>query len=577
MQVSCSSMGEVWSQLSLYPTHFVTPSEMAFSPPVPWNSWTSSTEPFPRFKPHKKLSPASSKTPDDISPSDWTPPSEPADGGKPHQCQLCPKSYKNTQSLGRHLREGHGGQNGIAPAPKHTCAECGLEYQRPEGLKTHCEREHGGAQQASQDADLTIRYAEGGDVETGLSADDGQDLTVTSNVLSYHAITQRMPPVPRSSWPVFGLGVDLNEPQRLRLERLERAGQVVTEMRTLYDAQRRYETMTTPLNKTRYAQLQWDSAPRRAKNKIPPPDWKTYCRVRGKKISPPIPGWPEPQDLEILIRREERRRRFHRFMNYFRETHAKFQHESSEPPDPELQCMMDINVLKALRPHKEDVRRAFKDGLSAIRKILAGVLPDRLDAALGIAEVASAICKMVGEKETSTVSEDDFLSDLSRLKVTLESAHQAAYDYYTSLLWGDRPLEDVVWEGVLDGENLIYLQDLLSKLLLNSGFEIIDKNLSESETALEAHLASVASHKASGSLDTASSLNMSCQPPLASDGAEGFKTTTEPIPAPSNSWNETAQGPTLQLNFVLMAAGAIFGLVMIFVLCKTPSSFHTPA
>lgn len=283
--------------------------------------------------------------------------------------------------------------------------------------------------------------------------------------------------------------------------------------------------------------------------------WWTYCRIPGSKFLPPIPGQSQPQDLEVLIRHKERMRRFDCFMAYFRATHTQFQSGFDKPPDPDLRTMMAEDVSGTLRPHMDDFRRAFKDGLSAVRYMLAGSLPNALDAALGIAEVASAICKMLGEEETSTVSEDDFLSDLSRLRINLALADQAAYDYYTSLLWGDRPLKDVAWQGMLDGEDLEYLQDLLSKLLLDSGLERVDNDLAECEAAIQAQFASEILNKTSHSTLTEPTISVTYEAPFAPSEKGSWGSAMQSSLASSASERKLSQCLPLQYNFIMVAAG----------------------
>jgi hypothetical protein len=121
--------------------------------------------------------------------------------------------------------------------------------------------------------------------------------------------------------------------------------------------------------------------------------------------------------------------------------------------------------------HAKVYRKAKKDGFAAVKNIFRGRLPSRRDirAVLGMAQVASAMRDVLvfndATCDSQLASHDKFLNDLDRLSFLLEPGYRRTYNRCTDLMWDkkDRPSTD--WLDVLaNREDLLsYFQDLFRK------------------------------------------------------------------------------------------------------------------
>jgi hypothetical protein len=191
----------------------------------------------------------------------------------------------------------------------------------------------------------------------------------------------------------------------------------------------------------------------------------------------------------------------------------------------------------------------------AAQELLSGTLPRELHSVLGIAQVADAIRSAVDDVDSAAASEDKFLSDLGRWRQLLPSDSHAAFDHYADLLWDKRPPSDSAWKEVHDAEALVYFQDLLAELLSHVG-------PSPQETAT-ADVLSTPPHMISHPPSSAS-----CSPSLA------LPADNEALPRVKNSVRSVRQDDLKRSSFaevVLYSAGAIFMLILAFLLCKSRS------
>jgi hypothetical protein len=280
---------------------------------------------------------------------------------------------------------------------------------------------------------------------------------------------------------------------------------------------------------------------------------KSRCTSRYSSPRPPFPptsDCPPPQDLEDLVLQQSRSRRRLRLMASFRSTHCKFGNQTLEQT---WVASEDCNSRMAC--HQFDHKQAWKDGVGAAQRLLSGDLPRELHSVLGVAQLASAIRSAMDDVDTPAASEETFLSDLNRWRHLLPSDSHAAFDCYADMLWDDRPPSDLAREVPHDTETLVYFQDLLATML--SYIEYSPPKQHEIKSTLSQ----------SGQMSNPSPAATRFPSLLSPKPNEGLSGVVNLVEAADQ--DELQQVDIAELS--LYSAGAIFALILAFLLCKSRS------
>jgi len=154
--------------------------------------------------------------------------------------------------------------------------------------------------------------------------------------------------------------------------------------------------------------------------------------------------------------------------------------------------------------------------------------------------------------DSPVASKERFLCDLSRWRQLLPSDFHAAFDYHADMLWDNRPPSDTAWQKSHDAETLVYFQDMLAEML--SHIECSPPERAKLECALPSpdkasHVSSVATPSPDLSV-------------LAREEVLHEVETMMELPSHDNSERTTLA------EFVLYSAGAIFALILAYLLRK---------
>ena len=443
---------------------------------------------------------------------------------KPYPCNQCDLSYENSPSLGRHKREKHG------TPTKFGCKHCGAEFLRPEGVKNHIDK--------NICSSLQLRGSL-------MRHTDNWALAWTASFMADHIASPN--------------GSDPSSPYQHSClpARVRRFEQTISWLFSLGASgesalrdSRAYDEFVPEMGS--FAERRERERHERDKSRC------TRPRPPCKSPLPPAFDLPPPQDLEYLLLLQRRARRRLYVMEAFRSTHRKFtlhalEHMDSNPTE----CRSD-QIMR----HMASVKQAWKDGVDAAHRLLSGKLPRELHSVLGVAQLASAIRSAMDDIDSPIASEDKFLSDLSRWRQLLPSESHAAFDCYADSLWDNRPPSDLAWKTTQDVDTLVYFQDLLADMLSHI----------ESTPPEEVDLAS-----ALPSLDV---VTHSQDSPTHSP-VSPIPIPPEVPPATINNLdipNEDDFKPSTLADLALYAAGAIFALILAYILRKSPpSTLHKSA
>lgn len=455
-------------------------------------------------------------------------------------CEQCERSFVQKSSLGRHIRESH---ETIGASTRFRCDLCEKEFQRPEGIRNHILKDRCAFRRKS--------LAPGDASPNGISLFDFLWMCALSDGSSLddyvYATSQ-----PYSSGSCTGSRLQILvgiSARRLLMDLAEfddspggpgrplSITHSILNIRKLYSSVDDLERLKVLLGVLRHF---------------------NRCKLLREPYRGPFPpafDLPTPQDLENLLGQESRERCRIRMVESFQSTHRRFGESHGAPEDMEL-VPLGTAQRKRLVRHRTVLKQAWQDGMDAAFGILSGSLPRELHSVLGVAEVASGIRVAVDDIDSPIASEGKFLSDLSRWRQILPDDCHPAFDYYADLLWDHRPPLDSAWSKPPDAETLVYFQDLLAELLSYVELSVAQKtpcDATVSTSDLDLGLVAITTSFCSA-LDEFES---------AESEYVGAEEQFEAVPA---TFTEV----------VLYSAGAIFGLIIVFLLRK-PFIVSSPA
>ena len=484
------------------------------------------------------------------SASPYPPPPSAVDSQEKHPCDICKRSYKNSSSLERHKREKH------EKAATFDCRHCGMTFQRPEGLKNHIVKKR-----CSAASTAGHRYQL---LQDAVKMDDPVPLyTVAWPLLGFQHSA--------STSPGLELGrISPVYPEASTINSISHALDILLELDSWMQTDLRLTvaelgSLSKPAPSTD-VHCEWTQKKRR--QRVTPvwyydamyqftismmDSWddqdRSPCTTRRSPLEtlfPPAFEIAEPQDLESLIWQQDQAKRRLRVMQSFQSTHRKLTDGRPTPRHTDCRTTHHLN----------NIHQAWKDGVDAAQQLLSGTLPRELHSVLGVTQVASAIRSALDDVDSATASEDRSLSDLGRWRQLLPSDSHAAFDHYADLLWDKRPPSDSAWKEVHDAEALVYFQDLLAELLSHVG-----PSSQETATAdLSPTPPHVISHPASA---------------VCASSTLALPADNEALPTVEHSVRSARQDDLKRSTFaevVLYSAGAIFMLIMAYILRESPPS-----
>lgn len=457
-------------------------------------------------------------------------------------CEHCERSFIHKSSLGRHVREAH---QTYEETTRFLCDKCGRSFQRPEGVKNHIARNRCGVF-----GTRTLLSC----LEPPIETTDSSWFSPDTHLLTQYYLTG----VSRQ---------DAHRDARSRLLELHewggssfitrvQHGPITIEYRPIpwddpdeWSAHlAEYEEYVNDWPRQEEERKRQEEERKRQRCKEP--------RTRYNGPLPPAFDVPTPQNLEDLIEEQYFDKRRVRMMESFQSTYRKF--TQSCDASGIMNLVPEDNCKKFLN-HRSHSKQAWQDGMDAALGLLSGTLPRELHSVLGIAQIASAIRAAIDDIDSPMASEGKFLSDLSRWRQILPSNLQPAFDHYADLLWETRPSSDVAWEKPQDADVLVYFQDLLAEML-----RLIE--LPESESNVDE--------------PGPSSSNLVSECPVIASSSSGLSTPF--LAASSSTFDEhtvemaccVEPVPVTLAEVVLYSAGAIFGLIMAYLLRKSsPAQF----
>jgi hypothetical protein len=480
------------------------------------------------------------------------PPLSPVDAREKGSCDICKRSYKNSSSLERHKREKH------EKAATFDCRHCGQTFQRPEGLRNHIVKTRCSAANTPGYRLVMLHNAVPGaprsETASTPSYEGEHSPSHSTTITTNSEYLPRFADIPRVSGEF---------PTPTHIDKYSVSASIHGTMRDLPVAQDnlvdldrwvRYAYtlglgMTKPTSWTDprlspEMQDKWKQLELRESALYPPaaPDDQIWspCTTRRSPLTTPFPpafDIPAPQDLEYLIWQQDCAKRRLRMMESFQSTHRKFMNGTHTQEHTDHQ----------ISQHQTNFKQAWRDGVAGAKQLLSGTLPRELHSVLGITQVASAIRSAVDDIDPAMASEDKFLSDLGRWRQLLPSDSHAAFDHYADLLWDKRPPSNSAWKKVHDAQTLVYFQDLLAELL---------------------------SHVGSSPPERAT-INFAPDPPAPTSHPPSLSLPVhdEALPMVGNPVKGASKDYITQqslMELALYSAGAIFALIVAFLLRKSP-------
>jgi hypothetical protein len=428
---------------------------------------------------------------------------------KPYPCDQCDLSYENSPSLGRHKREKHG------TPTKFGCMHCGAEFLRPEGVKNHIDKNICSSLRGELPPPLTLHH----------TGDWAPDSYMEGHIAS---------PNGSDSWSPCQDSLPTAPARRLEQTRSY-----------LWSLGASVQNILLSAASARFAFLEYCERYRRDKSRC------TRPRPPSRSPWPPAFDLPPPQDLEYLLLLQRRARRRLCVMEAFHLTHRKFTLHALE--------LMDSNPTECrsgqIMRHMASVKQAWKDGVDAAHRLLSGKLPRELHSVLGVAQLASAIRSAMDDIDSPIASEDKFLSDLSRWRQLLPFESYAAFDCYADSLWDNRPPSDLAWKTTQDVDTLVYFQDLLADMLSHiesTPPEEVDLGFAPPPLGVVSHSQDSPTHSPVSSIPIPDQVSPATINNLDIPNEDDFK-------------------PSTLADLALYAAGAIFALILAYILRKSPA------
>jgi hypothetical protein len=473
---------------------------------------------------------------------------------KVYPCDQCDLSYKNSPSLGRHKKLKHG------KAARFYCESCGGSFQRPEGVSNHIERNRcpaSGSEHAHRKTPLHSEHSTAASTLMKSSPITSHDefpaaLTPTmqkssiSPVTNYANAKAWLAHLQRATADLLALEMlrpnrlDFSECSILRAHRKLREESQQPQHHSLrLRIPELYKIKIMPANETLKL---W-------RKTEPDQPWCTKRCPSPRSPFPPAFEFPTSQDLEDLILRRSRFKRRLDVMNSFHDMHRKFrQHSIKTECSPQEGCDSRATL------HLSDSKQAWRDSVSAARQLLSGTLPRELHSVLGIAQIASAVRSAIEDVDAPAASEERFLFDLGRWRQLLPSNSYAAFDYFADILWDNRPPSDLAWKDTYEMDTLVYFQGLLADMLLHIEYT----PLKEVELESTIFPSGAASHSGIAEDPVSTSLVPDILPSEVED------------PRVISLQDEPKH--TTLMELVLYSAGAIFALILMYILRKSPPS-----
>jgi hypothetical protein len=492
---------------------------------------------------------------------------------KPYPCDQCDLSYVNGSSLGRHKREGHKREKHGTPT-KFGCMRCGSNFLRPEGVKNHIDKNRCSSLRGDVTQPQQLLQT-GGSVPVSCIKDPFASFLESDAWSPYR---NSLPTAPQDDFSTHDMDPSLlttashdtgllkpfhpvDRPERAK--RLEHATSSLSSLASggleVSDWAWRYISCAGVLHNYMYDQIKLaeryeTKKEKRFRDQRERREWKesrcTRPRPPCRIPLPPAFDLPPPQDLEYLLLLQRRARRRLYVMEAFHVTHRKFTLHALEHVDSGPTECRSGRIVR----HTANVKQAWTDAVTTAHRLLSGKLPRELHSVLGVAQLASAICSAMNDIDSPIASEDKFLSDLSRWRQLLPSESHASFDCYANSLWDNRPPSDLAWEVHHDTETLLYFQDLLAEMLSHIEF------MPPGEVDLASALPPLDLVSHSQDIPTHSSVSPI---PIFHEASPAVMDDLD-IP------NEDDLKPSTLAEFTLFAVGAIFALIMAYILRKSP-------
>ena len=267
----------------------------------------------------------------------------------------------------------------------------------------------------------------------------------------------------------------------------------------------------------------------------------------------------------------ERKSQIRQFVYSFRKTHRKLEishllpdvfTSQFEAQEEALGLSLDpwvsnfdrspVWMLAQLDHQTWSYQDAKKAGFTAVQKLFDGNLPhsSNLTGVLGLAQVASAMRDVIAghkaSKKTRLVSRKEFGNDLDRLRCLLNGRLLSTWDACTSAMWNKDGRSSVNWLGQHQDRDatVSYFQGLFDMFLASSGMS-------------------------SSNLDS----DLDCQYPQDVVKNSGYP---EIDLDDCDAFTPTLRSKSPYMQFAFIAAGAIFGLLLAFLIfwskCFTSTS-----
>jgi hypothetical protein len=514
-----------------------------------------------------------------------------------HCCHLCDRSYENPQSLGRHLRENHGGEEGRGTHETLKCEFCAHSFLRKDGLKRHVARRHDPTSPIFPTDGTTVhrepelKPTSVGDTMTGatyqrLSEELERLLQGPRKQLAWQPdIWAR-----RMEADLHSLGCLWNDIVLLLSSTSDE------EMASWYKASTGllnstpdvphrfyYEAyLTLSLSREQIQALDGPLPPFEYSNIKIFRDCKNNITLSARDSFPSLLRKASAmlREAESCADRKPSRssnseehvwRIIIRLTAAFRAAHSRLEQHCSR----EGTSGVDWEIAWRLKKHGVDHRYAKKDGFAAIGRMLRGKVPHRSDlkGILGLAQVAGAMREVIANSNAPAdhpmASWDKFLNDLDRLAHLLAPELIPVYEKCVYILWGKEIGSPNGWlDNIHDRQAMhSYFQDLLESFLAvdrrdekvtdaeeSEVAEHDDARDQETPVAPQTTLFAEANGSATHGQTSAGNATQNATPTILGAAVDSLCASSQDAPSV-----QTAP-PFVQICF--LAAGAIFGLLL---------------